>query len=487
MVNRNNNKRRRLFRKHHHRSSTTAKKWKGYFRCDDLVPPLCDDTLTVTQGQVETLRGVLVTYWRYTPRVLHDHKYPIIGINGGPGLGHNYMKPTRNLACDGREIVLYDQAGTGASRIKREYEDNVDIDDIVTRQYPELLTLDYYAKAELPAILNHLKWSQYHILAESWGTQIAFQFAAHYDHQQTPPKGLLSLLLNAPIADNHKFIEYQWDPVDGSVGTLPAYTVQQLLQFNETQDFDNEEFMELEDSVMDTFNARIGVTVDCWLETEAAGISSINYDRLTGVSDIFYPAADVDLKGWSVLPDLVKLQDRVPVQLNHGLYDMVRPRLIADTAAALGGNAVECHLLPRAAHSVLLDSPMEVYGYIRDFLFRVEEAHRHKQEFVTDGTSCFYSFNNHDEESLIAANTINMGMANNHNNNNNNNSNTTTGSSFTGMASTLIVCVVVAFVFGVRVGMKRNKKFTHGYEQLCHHHHDSDVGEAEQELEGHVL
>lgn len=456
--------RRRLYRRHHSRSST-SKKWKGYFRCDDLVPPLCDDDLKVTQGHVETLDGITVTYWRYTPSVLREHKYPIVVINGGPGLGHNYIKPTRNLACDGREVVMYDQAGTGASQLKREYDG--DIDEVVNKDYPELLTLDYYANVELPALLDHLKWQKYHILGESWGTQIAFEYAAHYD-SVGPPKGLLSLLLNAPIADNHKFIEYQWDPVDGSVGTLPSYMLKRLQHFNDTQDFDDAEFLELEDSVMDTFNARIGVVVDCWLETEAAGISSINYDRLTGVSDIFFPGPDVDLKGWTVLPELYKLQDRVPVQLNHGQYDMVRPQLIADTAAALGGNAVECHLLPRAAHSILLDSPMEVYGYMRDFLERVEETHRRKQDFVTDGTSCFHFY----AQSLVAS--PNSSPANNHNK---------TSPSLESLAFALVASVAMAFILGVRVGMKRNKRFTHGYEQV-HHDHEKWV-ESEQELEGH--
>eukprot|EP00529_Nitzschia_sp_RCC80_P011271 CAMPEP_0113462800 /NCGR_PEP_ID=MMETSP0014_2-20120614/12299_1 /TAXON_ID=2857 /ORGANISM="Nitzschia sp." /LENGTH=619 /DNA_ID=CAMNT_0000354715 /DNA_START=147 /DNA_END=2003 /DNA_ORIENTATION=+ /assembly_acc=CAM_ASM_000159 len=404
--------------------------WKGYIiKCDDLVPPSCDDTLQVTKGRVETLKGVFVTYWKYsnnattttttTSATSHTNKkYPIIVINGGPGLPHNYIKPARSLACGndgggGRDVVMYDQAGTGQSWIENEAFGGGDIEDAdptqIPQLLPELLTLNYYAHIELPAILDALGWRNtsssdtggeggggYHILGESWGTQIAFEYAAH-SHPNKPPEGLQSLLMNAPISDNHKFIEYQWDPTDGSVGTLPTYIQDRLKYYNSTnQDFDNEEFETLEDAVSSEFNARIGVVVDCWLETEKAGISQIDYDQLTGRTDIFPAQPGVDLRGWTVLPDLWKLRDyKIPVQLNHGRYDMVRPHLIADTAAALGyntnnnnaenddnsgstqrssnDNLVECHMLDRAAHSILLDSPLEAYSYIKDFIYRVEE------------------------------------------------------------------------------------------------------------------
>jgi hypothetical protein len=75
-------------------------------------------------------------------------------------------------------------------------------------------------------------------------------------------------MMNAPIADNHRFIDYQWDPVNGTLGTLPTYLQEQLMSFNETRDFENEEFLQLQEVVEDMFNARNGVVVDCWLDTE---------------------------------------------------------------------------------------------------------------------------------------------------------------------------------------------------------------------------
>ena len=137
-------------------------------RCDDLLPPKCDDDLSVSTGHVEPLPGLRVKYWRYTPSYLKKGAYPILVINGGPGLPHNYAKPTRSLACDGREVAMYDQAGTGASWLPD------------GGSYPEIFDIRYYAQTELPALIEELGWTKFHIVASSWGTQIAFQFATHH-------------------------------------------------------------------------------------------------------------------------------------------------------------------------------------------------------------------------------------------------------------------------------------------------------------------
>ena len=475
----------------HHDDDDNNSNWKGYFKCDEMIPPLCDDDLTVTVGRVETLKGLNVTYWRYTPssileqqsqRHRHDHprgsssslaetktssnhqKFPIIVINGGPGLPHDFVKPTRNLACDGREIVMYDQAGTGASQWDQQDNSNGDDDGDASLKYPQLLTLEYYTQVELPALLRALQWDKYHILAESWGTQIAFAFATTSSKSNNNidiNQGLQSLLLNAPIADNHKFIEYQWDPNYGSIGKMPTYLQMQLLHFNATQDFDNPEFEQLQEMVESEFNARLGVAVDCWLDTEAAGIASIDYDPLSGPTDMFYPPPGTALRGWSVLDQLRQLSDRVPVQLNYGGYDMVSPLLIADTAAAIGGSAVECHEVAQSAHAILLDAPETVYPYMRDFLQRVEEfvqdnnIRRGQAPFKSNG-SCpvlrdgiLYYENN---QSDIPANKMHHWIV--------------VGNRTILLALVFAVTSAVSYWVGIKVGSRRNKKYTGRYEQV---------------------
>jgi hypothetical protein len=54
---------RRLFSHHRHRrnNNTKQRSWKGYFRCDDLMPPLCGDDLVITQHMVEGLKDAPIT------------------------------------------------------------------------------------------------------------------------------------------------------------------------------------------------------------------------------------------------------------------------------------------------------------------------------------------------------------------------------------------------------------------------------------------
>jgi hypothetical protein len=172
--------------------------------------------------------------------------------------------------------------------------------------------------------------------------------------------------LNAPIADNRKFIEYQWDPITGSIGSLPTYLQKRLLAINVTQNFSTPEYGAIENIITHLFVARLGIPLDCWIETVNAGING-ETAQLAGVTDFFLPSGHTT--NWTVLPLLHRIA-KIPIQLNYGEFDMVRPQLIADTAVSL--SMVECNKVPRAGHSVFLDSPMELFPIIRDFIARVE-------------------------------------------------------------------------------------------------------------------
>ena len=280
-------------------------------------------------------------------------------MNGGPGLPHNFAKPLRNLACDGREVILYDQAATGQSALPP--------DTSATDDYPEILELSFYAETELPKLIQHFGFPNYHVLGSSWGTEVAFQFAVTAAAKLQEQK-LQSLILNAPISDNRRFVRYQWDPVTGSVGTLPTFIQERLLHFNRTKDFASPEFQALEEIVTKAFVARLGIPVDCWGETVAAGING-ETGQICGPTDFFLPSGHTT--NWTVLPYLHRVQD-LPMQLNYGGHDLVRPQLIADTVQDL--RKPECNMLPTAGHSLELDAPEHLYPLMRDFLVRLETA-----------------------------------------------------------------------------------------------------------------
>ena len=80
-------------------SSPSNEQWTGW-TCDELIPDLCD--LTVTTGHHE-VRGVRVKYWRYarTEALLGDDQQfllPIVTLHAGPAWSHGRMDES-NIEC----------------------------------------------------------------------------------------------------------------------------------------------------------------------------------------------------------------------------------------------------------------------------------------------------------------------------------------------------------------------------------------------------
>ena len=232
--------------------ATKKEEWKGW-KCDDMTPNLCDD-LQVAKGSFTSRDKLKVHYWRYTSPNLDPEKFPVVVINGGPGTSHDYDLPLRQLACREREVIFYDQAGTGESSLPP--------NTTVADDYPFLLDASYYSQEELPALIKALGLDKYHIVADSWGTMIAMQNAIY---KRDP--NLLSLSLNGPIPRATDYVDVSWDPVEGSIGTLPHYIKSRMQAIQESQDYESEEMQEIQMVVFHNFYSRNGLFADCALQS----------------------------------------------------------------------------------------------------------------------------------------------------------------------------------------------------------------------------
>lgn len=164
---------------------------------------------------------------------------------GGPSFTHHYVLPLQQQSCRGRPIVFYDQAGCGASLPKSTTHFKLD-------DYPWLFDPNYYAQDELPALLQHFGWTKdgsFHIIANSWGTMLTqlYAIAANTDHQDVLPASMLS----GPLSDSVAYIQAQWDPVDGNLGTLPTYIQLRIRALQDAQAWDSSEYQAL-DAVLTT-------------------------------------------------------------------------------------------------------------------------------------------------------------------------------------------------------------------------------------------
>jgi proline-specific peptidase len=98
----------------------------------------------------------------------------LVGLHGGPGADHRYLRGLERLAGPDLAVLLYDQLGSGESDRP---------DD------PSLWVVPRFV-AELESVRAQLELGRMHLLGQSWGGILALQYAL--DH----PEGIKSLILS---------------------------------------------------------------------------------------------------------------------------------------------------------------------------------------------------------------------------------------------------------------------------------------------------
>lgn len=325
--------------------------------CDELIPDLCG--LQRTSGFL-TVRGINVTYWKYTSQRADDptsddnYLLPIIAIHGGPAFLHNYMLPLKQQACQGRDIYFYDQAGCGESSVPN--STNASIKD----DYPWLLTTSYYAEEELPALVSHLGLTKFHIIANSWGTVLSQLYAFN-----TNPKGLASMVLSGPFSDADLYIKSQWDEEDGSIGSLPPFVQQRIRKLEAAKAYGSQEYAEINEILTPKFTCRTAPLPDCVVHCEMNFNKEI-YVGMQGASEFTIGGVLGNLNITHRLAELTEL----PVLLTHGRYDTMRPAVVQAMYDVLP--IAETLLLNKSGHMSMVDEPMAMNSGIAGFFDRVE-------------------------------------------------------------------------------------------------------------------
>ena len=338
-------------RPHQRTLPEAATPWK----CDDLIPDLCDG-LHVSEGSV-VIRGVRVQYWKYErlPSNSKESSVPIIAIHGGPGFTHNYLLPLKEQACRGRPIYFYDQAGCGKSSLPT----NTSAID----NYPWLLSVEYYSLEELPALIDHWGLSAYHIIGNSWGTVLSQVFAL--DAEASSKAGLQSMVLSGPLSQAKLYIDSQWSQEDGTVGSLPLYVQEQIRQLEDTGAYDCDEYREIVDILTTQFTLRTAPFPDCYLESSRTANEEI-YVGMQGASEFTIAGTLGSLNMTHRLVDI-----HVPVLLTHGKYDTMRPAVVQAMKEKLP--RVEDIMFHKSGHLSMIDEPKVMNDAIADFFNRVEK------------------------------------------------------------------------------------------------------------------
>lgn len=163
------------------------------------------------------------TWYRVYGPLNDASNVPVIIIHGGPGCGHEYMKPGIDLwTRHGIPVVLYDQLGCGSSTLLPEKCGDA-----------SFWTIELFRR-ELDNLLAHLGITTYDIWGHSWGALLASEFAIRQ------PKGLRKLVLMGGLASIDLYIE----AVQARIAELPQATQGIIRKYDEAGDYDAPEYKE---------------------------------------------------------------------------------------------------------------------------------------------------------------------------------------------------------------------------------------------------
>lgn len=156
------------------------------------------------------------TYYRIAGEA-KESKAPLLLLHGGPGSAHNYFEVLDRLADTGRQIISYDQLGSGNSYVANR---------------PDLWNRKVWTE-ELMALREHLHLDRVHILGQSWGGMLLIGYLI--DHK---PEGVVSAILSSTLSNSQLWGHEQ----HRLIRLMSAEDQQAIARAEQTGNYDSEEY-----------------------------------------------------------------------------------------------------------------------------------------------------------------------------------------------------------------------------------------------------
>jgi L-proline amide hydrolase len=280
------------------------------------------------------------TWYRIEGDAEETGKRPLLCLNGGPGVPHDYLEPLGAMAATGRRVFFYDQLGTGAS----DHPDD-----------PSLWTVALFLE-ELQAIRQALKLDRVHILGQSWGGMLAMEYAL------TQPAGLASLIL----ADAPASMPQWMDEANRLRAHLPADIQATLRKHEAAGTTDDPGYQE----AMMAFYRRHVCRLDPWPDCLGRALEKLEqspqiYMTMIGPSEFHVTGT---LKDWNIIDQLGKI--RVPALVIGGRHDEATPAITGTVHRGIPGS--EWVIFENSSHMPHLEETERFMQVLTQFLDRVE-------------------------------------------------------------------------------------------------------------------
>ena len=266
-------------------------------------------------------------------------KTPVVLLHGGPGSSSFYLESLKELSDD-RPVIFIDQLGCGRS---------TRITDTT------LMTIEKNVE-QLEQVRKALKLERFYLYGHSWGTMLGLDYYLKY------PTGIQALIFASPL-----FSTKIWtDDADTLISTLPKAIQLSIKESEKKNDFNNASYKQAMEVYYKAFVRRSDKSKS-EIETMNKYFGTNVYTFMWGPSEF---TATGNLLNYNRLSELATIQ--VPTLLTAGEFDEARPKSVRYYTSLIPG--AQFQLIPRAAHSTMMDNPKENNRILMEFLNKMDLA-----------------------------------------------------------------------------------------------------------------
>ncbi len=256
-------------------------------------------------------------------------------LNGGPGLPCDYLRDSHSVMADyGYRVVIHDQLGTGRSDKPGD---------------KSLWTIGRYVE-EVETVRQVLKLGRVHLLGQSWGTWLGFEYLLTY------PQGAKTFVCANGTAE----IRLHLQDLARLRSALGAETVAMMARHEADGTTDHPEYK----GAIEILNYRHVCRLDRWpaaMQRSMGGINMDIYGTMWGPNEFTCAG---NLLNWDRLADLPRIEQ--PCLVLCGMHDELTP----DSAARIHRRLPRSQLkvFKNSSHTPFFEEPESYFSTLKSFL-----------------------------------------------------------------------------------------------------------------------
>jgi len=271
-------------------------------------------------------------------------RVPVLFVHGGPGGSSCSYQSSFNEVKQHRQIILYDQLGSGYSERIQDLEQYANLSRFVT---------------ELKALRQQLGFKKFHLVAHSWGAAVALEYLLTEKDED-----VLSVVFIGPL-----FSSKQWlADTDELLKTIPDKYQQAVSLAKSSDNYNSPDFIAAEEAYWTRFVVRTP------REQLSYRDCSITPPGDSGLYNYMWGPAEFILKG--TLSDYERIdrlsEIKIPTLFLIGQFDEVRQDTALEFQSLVPGSSLS--IIPNSGHMINLDQP-EKFNRVLDNFFKEVEAH----------------------------------------------------------------------------------------------------------------